>query len=119
MCVHRLASSFVCDLVMEEDQGYGGDKPTAGQGSSDLGEARKPAISTASRKKGNHMQYHETLSSLICWLQVVSDDGRRVRRAQPFTERHKEELQVSSKFAMDNYGKVLVPEMETAAPSAI
>ncbi|XP_039780555.1 la-related protein 6C-like [Panicum virgatum] len=24
---------------------------------------------------------------------VVSDDGRRVRRAQPFTERHKEELQ--------------------------
>ena len=46
MCVHRLASSFVCDLVMEEDQGYGGDKPTAGQGSSDLGEARKPAIST-------------------------------------------------------------------------
>ncbi|KAL5217752.1 hypothetical protein ABZP36_018436 [Zizania latifolia] len=27
---------------------------------------------------------------------VVSDDGKKVRRAQPFTERHKEELQVIS-----------------------
>jgi len=30
------------------------------------------------------------------FLQVVSDDGKKVRRAQPFTERHKEELQVST-----------------------
>ena len=68
------------------------------------------------------MEYHETLSSLICWLQVVSDDGRRVRRAQPFTERHKEELQVSDSehdTQWTNHGMVLVPEMETAAPSAI
>jgi hypothetical protein len=51
----------------------------------------------------------------VSWLQVVSDDGRRVRRAQPFTERHKEELQVSS----SEHDKVLVPEMETAASSVI
>ena len=28
------------------------------------------------------------------YVQIVSDDGKKVRRRQPFTEKHKEELQV-------------------------
>lgn len=47
------------------------------------------------------------------FLQVVSDDGKKVRRAQPFTERHKEELQVSTSNSEQD--KILVPEMETAS----
>jgi len=29
------------------------------------------------------------------YVQIVSDDGKKVRRRQPFTEKHKEELQVN------------------------
>jgi len=48
------------------------------------------------------------------FLQVVSDDGKKVRRAQPFTERHKEELQVST----SEQDKVSATEMETISASS-
>jgi La-related protein 7 len=82
-------SSNVYHFILEENQGYGGNQPTACQGSSNL------------RKAGKQLA---VLVLTTCWykwkwyklilLQVVSDDGKKVRRAQPFTERHKEELQV-------------------------
>ena len=31
---------------------------------------------------------------MMMYVQIVSDDGKKVRRRQPFTEKHKEELQV-------------------------
>jgi len=44
-CVFNgLASSFICHLILEEDQGYGGNKPTAGYSSPDLRKARKPVL---------------------------------------------------------------------------
>jgi hypothetical protein len=48
----------------------------------------------------------ETFRSHLCSddpLQIVSDDGKKVRRRQPFTEKHKEELQVSTYVAPNKF----------------
>lgn len=59
-----LASSFVCHIILEEDQGYGGNKPTAGYGSPDLGKACKPMLlPLLLATTGCHASYHEILSS--------------------------------------------------------
>lgn len=101
-----LASSFICHLILEEDQGYGGNKPIAGYSSPDLRKARKPVLLPLLLAQVVSMYIMKYFLS----SQVVSDDGKKVRRAQPFTERHKEELQVSIGSEQD---KVLVTEMET------
>jgi hypothetical protein len=39
-----LASSFVCDLILEENEGYVRNKPAAGYASTNLGKARKTVL---------------------------------------------------------------------------
>ncbi|KAM0847343.1 hypothetical protein ACQ4PT_055080 [Festuca glaucescens] len=61
--INLVANEFLLKIMNKDSEGYG---------------KRKPA---------------QTKRITEFWLQIVSDDGKKVRRRQPFTEKHKEELQ--------------------------
>lgn len=88
-----VSSSDVSGCVLEKDQVSRRKQPHAGESTSDLDEACECFLHSPCPL--HHMPSEETFV-ITHVLQVLSEDGKKIKRKQVFTERDKEELQVSS-----------------------
>jgi hypothetical protein len=67
-----------------------------GQGASNWGHYSNPLVDKALADSTAEFDEAKRRKILQDSVQIVSDDGKKVRRRQPFTEKHKEELQVTA-----------------------